>query len=117
MEQLDNYISPQVNIPYERHLFRNTKHLSAETIDQFITRLRQRADYFDFRDRTNEQIRDQVIETFISHQLQRKLLEKGKNLTLDQLQPIARAREASEKQAKAIESSNVKTDTKTEVHP
>ena len=89
MEQLDDYFSPQVNVPYERHLFRNTKQLSAETVDQFITRLRQRADYCDFGDKMNEQIRDQVIDKCVSHQLRRKLLEKGKNLTLDQLQSIA----------------------------
>ena len=116
MEQLDDYFSPQVNVPYERHLFRNTKQLSAETVDQFITRLRQRADYCDFGDKMNEQIRDQVIDKCVSHQLRRKLLVKGKNLTLDQLQSIARAREASEKPSEAIESSHVKRDTKTEVH-
>lgn len=42
-------------------------------------------------------------------------LGKGKNLTLNQLQVNAQAREASEKQAEAIKSSQTKTDIKTEV--
>ena len=102
MEQLDDSFSPQVNVPHERHLF--------------IKRLRQRAVYCDFGDKTNAQIQDQVIEKFISHHLRRKHLEKGKNVPLDQLRSIFWAREASERQAGAIESSHVKTDTKTEVH-
>ena len=73
-----------------------------ETIDQFVTRLRQRADNCEFTDLA-EQIHDQVIEKCSSHHLRRKLLEKGKDLTLVQLQTIARVLEASEQQANRME--------------
>lgn len=43
MEQLDQYFTPQVNVPYERHLFRTMAKLPTESTDQFITRLRERA--------------------------------------------------------------------------
>ena len=102
LDQLDRYFTPQVNVPYERHLFRNISQQPTETIDQLITRLRQKAEFCEFTDK-NEQIRDQVIEKCLSHNLRRKLLEKGKNLTLEQLQTVARAMENSEKQAVSIE--------------
>lgn len=107
MKQLDTYFTPQVNSAYERHLFRAMKQLPNETIDQFITRLRQKAEFCDYGDKINESIRDQVIEKCNSSHLRRKLLEKGKDLTLNQLQTTARALEASESQAFNME--NVRT--------
>ena len=50
----------------------------------------------------DEQIRDQVISKCLSHELRRKLLQKGRNLTLPQLREIARSIEESEKQASSI---------------
>ena len=51
----------------------------------------------------DEQIRDQVISQCLSHNIRRKLLEKGKILTLQQLREITRVMEDSEKQARKIE--------------
>ena len=51
----------------------------------------------------DEQIRDQVISKCLSHELRRKLFQKGRNLTLPQLREIARSMEESEKQARSIE--------------
>ena len=51
LKQLHGHFAPQVNSAYERHLFRAMKQLSDETIDQFITRLRQKADFCEFGDR------------------------------------------------------------------
>jgi len=98
LNQLDHYFTPQVNVPYERHLFRNISQQPSETIDQLITRFRQKEEFCGFND-SSGQIRDQVIEKCLSHNLRRKLLEKGRNLILDQLQTIATAMETSEKQA------------------
>ena len=52
----------QVNVPYERRLFRTMAQLPTESVDQFITRLRERAEYCEFGDAKDENIRDQVIE-------------------------------------------------------
>lgn len=71
-----------------------------------MTRLRQRADYCQFEVKRGENIRDQVIEKYLSNRLQMKLLEKGADLTLEWLQTIARAMEASTAQAASIASSN-----------
>ena len=82
--------------------------LPTESVDQFITRLRERADYCEFGDAKDENIRDQVIEKCMSSCLRRKLLEKGRGLTLEQLQNTARSMEASDRQAGAIENPNDK---------
>ncbi|XP_062609444.1 uncharacterized protein K02A2.6-like [Saccostrea cucullata] len=79
--------------------------LEHETIEQYITRLRQRAETCEFgnRDAIDERIRDQIIDKCVRHNLRRKLLEKGRNLNLTQVREIARALEDSERQATSIE--------------
>ncbi|KAL9967182.1 hypothetical protein ACROYT_G025359 [Oculina patagonica] len=96
---------PQANVPYERLCFRETSQLANETIEQFVARLRQKAQTCEFGDgaAVDEQIRDQVISKCLSHELRRKLLQKGRALTLPQLREIARSMEESEKQARSIE--------------
>lgn len=108
MKKLDDHFKPQVNDAYERHLFRAMKQSQNETIDQFVTRLRQKAEFCGYGTKTDESIRDQVIEKCSSSVLRRKLLERGKDLTLEKLQTIARALEASETQAFTME--NIKSE-------
>ena len=103
IEQLDGYFTPQVNVHYERHLFRTMTKLITETVDQFVTRLREKADCCEFGEATDENIRDQLIEKCSSSQLRRKLLERGRGLTLSDLQTIARAMEASVRQTGSME--------------
>ena len=45
IEALDKYFQPKVNIPYERHQFRQLKQEESESVDQFITRLLKQADF------------------------------------------------------------------------
>ena len=40
---LDSYFSPQLNVPFERHQFRQMEQASVESVDQFVCRLRQKA--------------------------------------------------------------------------
>ena len=105
-DALDKYFKPQANVPYERLCFRELSQLPSETVEQFVTRLRQKAQSCEFGDAAavDEQIRDQVISKCLSHNIRRKLLEKGKILTLQQLREIARVMEGSEKQVRKIES-------------
>ena len=99
---LTNHFTPQSNVPYERHTFRSMAQESNETIEQYVTRLRMKAETCEFTN-DDEQIRDQVVEKCASHHLRRKLLEKGRALTLQQIRDIARALEDSERQARSIE--------------
>ena len=56
IEQLDRYFAPQVNIPYERHIFRTITQLPTESFDPFITRLREKADCCEFGETADEEI-------------------------------------------------------------
>ena len=102
---LNKYLKPQANVPYERLCFQETNQLHTETVEQFVSRLRQTAKTceFGYANAVEEQICDQVISKCLSHKLHRKLLQKGQALTLQQLREIARTIEESEKQARLIE--------------
>ena len=43
LRTLDAYFTPQVNIPYERHIFRHMKQDEHETVDQFVVWLSNQA--------------------------------------------------------------------------
>ncbi|KAI0242112.1 hypothetical protein LSAT2_014851, partial [Lamellibrachia satsuma] len=73
-----------------------------ETVDQFVSRLRQKAISCGFGN-VDEDIRDQVIEKCRSMHLRRKFLEKSGNILLKDLQDVARAFEAVDLQMKAME--------------
>ena len=77
MNKLDNYFTPAVNVPYERHLFRQMTQLETETIDQYVMRLTQRANNCEFGENLKEHVRDQVVDKCRSSVLRRKFLEKG----------------------------------------
>ena len=103
LRTLDAYFTPQVNVPYERHIFRQMKQEEHETVDQFVVRLSNQAANCEFGATKNEQIRDQIIDKCKSTELRRKLLGKGQELTLADTQKIARSLELSQTQAKQIE--------------
>lgn len=94
---MNKYYKPQANVPYERLCFREMSQLPSETVEQFVTRLRQKAQSCEFGDAAavDEQIRDQVISKCLSHNIRRNRLQKGKVFTLQQLREIARVMEDS----------------------
>ena len=73
MELLDNYFAPQLNVPFERHQFRQMEQASGESVDQFVCRLRQKAIFCEFEN-VDEAIRDQLIERCRDPRLRRKFL-------------------------------------------
>ena len=97
-DALNNHFVPQVNIPYERHQFREMVQNEDETIDQFAVRLRRKAQHCDYGGQMDDQIRDQIISKCCSNELRRKLLGKGQLLTLKQLQ-YAKQRNFKERKA------------------
>ena len=99
---LKKHFESKVNYSVERYNFRSIKQNETETIDQYITRLKQQIVLCDFTD-PDAQIRDQVIEKCRSHKLRTRLLEKGPDLTLDDVRTIARTLEGAEKHAREME--------------
>ena len=103
---LTDHFVPKVNIPFERHLFKQMQQEDGESVMKFIARLRARGKQCSFQD-LDDQIRDQVIHTVRSDRLKRKLLEGGQSLTLVKLQEIVTSFEAVENQMAAMNISEV----------
>ena len=76
---LNKYFKPQANVPYESLCFRETSQRANETVE------------FGDAATMDDQIRDQVMSKCFSHELRRKLLQRGRNLTLPQLREIVRS--------------------------
>ena len=102
VQRLNDHFTPQVNIPFERHMFRQLQRLPNETVDQFVASLRQKAASCGFAN-VEEAIRDQVIEKGSSTHIRRKFLEKSGNIALNEMQRIARAFEAVDLQMRSME--------------
>ena len=100
---LDKHFVPKANLPFDRHHFRQMSQLNSEKVDQFVSRLRQKATTCEFAN-VHEAIRGQLIEKCFDPKLRRKLLERT-NATLMDLQHIARGYEAVEQQMKAMSES------------
>ena len=98
---LDNYFTPKVNVPFERHVFRQMQQTEGETIDQFVCRLHRKAISCDFAN-ADEAIRDQIIEKCKDSRLRRKFLEKASDATLTVLQETARVHEAVNTQIQSM---------------
>ena len=49
-DALNIYLKPQANVPYERLCFREMSQLPILTVEQFVTRLRQKAQSCEFED-------------------------------------------------------------------
>src|SRR6218665_1748550 len=54
MRTLDAHFSPKLNTPYERHVFRQMKQESKETVAQFVSRLRRQAENCEFGEQLEE---------------------------------------------------------------
>ena len=87
MVLLDNYFAPQLNVPFERHQFRQMEQMSGESVDQFFFQLKQKAISCEFEN-VDEATRNQLIERCRHHRLRCKFLEKT-NATLRGLQDLA----------------------------
>ena len=102
----DQHFEVQKNIPFERSVFRTAQQQENESIDQYITRLRQLSQYCEYGNEQDNNIRDQIISSCLSSKLRKRLLTKP-NLTLTQLGQIAKAMEDATHFAKTIENNNL----------
>ena len=106
INSLDAYFTPQKNLHFERHSFRQAHQAGNETVDQFITRLRRLGENCEFdKYSLDEAIKDQLIEHCHSATLRRRLLREKSSATLNSLIEIARATESANFQAANMENS------------
>ena len=97
--KLTHYFEPKINLTFEVYNFHQMKQSQDESIDQFVTRLKQKAQRCNFYDNDRE-IKDQVVFNCYSDRLRRKALRD--DLDLQNLVAAARAIELSNKQAALI---------------
>ncbi|XP_071176414.1 uncharacterized protein [Mytilus edulis] len=102
IKTLKKHFDAKINFSVERYNLRSIKQNETETIDQYITRLKQQVVLCDHPD-PDAQVRDQVIEKCRSNRLRTRLLEKGPGLTLDDVRTIARTLEMAEKHSREME--------------
>lgn len=103
VECLEAKIKPKSTKWYERHLLNHLRQESGESITAFLTRVRKQAKNCSFRDTSvlDEAIHMQIIEGCLSTELRNRLLEK-EDMTLDQVEKLARTLECVTQQASAI---------------
>ena len=71
---LKTYFQPQVNVTFQRHVFRREYQKADETVSQFVVRPRKLAQHCEFGTQTDALIRDQVADRCISKKLRTQLL-------------------------------------------
>ena len=103
VKALDDYFIPKVNSTYQNHVFRSMEQQDGETVVQFVTRLRQMVKGCDYGEQAENQIRDQVVQRCKSHELRKKLLEKGERLTLKLLLSTAANHQRVQSQLENLE--------------
>lgn len=111
VKALNTYFVPQVNAAFSRQSFHQINQKQGETVQQFATRLRQAAKDCDFKDDTDNQIRDAILNKCTSDYVRRQLLEEGQGLTLVRTLMLATQCERVEEQMATMSMNRPATDT------
>jgi hypothetical protein len=83
LDKLNTYFEPKHNLSYDRHVFRQLGQEQGETVNTFVTRLREAVKSCEFDKYSNpDAIKDQIIDKCTSSKLRRVLLRTA-GLTLD----------------------------------
>ena len=100
-EKFKNYCNPRKNLTYERHVFFTRNQNRNETIDQYVTDLRNKASTCDFGDLCDSLIKDRLICGVADEAFRERLLRDA-DLTLAKAIDICRASEVSKSQIKSL---------------
>lgn len=99
-DSLTKYFLPTKNTEFEVYKFRQARQSDSETLDIFVTRLRQLAKYCQFAD-IDKEIKSQIVQGCSSAKL-RKTVLKDSSLTLTKILDIGRTNEFCDKEAHEI---------------
>lgn len=99
--KLNIFFLPKENTTYERHILRQMKQTSDESIDMFTIRLRMQAERSGFESKRDENLKDQIIQNFRSGALRRELLKRG-DVSLEDILHVAKIFETVAAQEKAF---------------
>ncbi len=103
LEQFEAHCIPRTNVTWERHIFNTRKQQSDETIDKYVTDLRNKAKTCEFGVLTESLIKDRIVCGVSSDKTRSRLLKQA-NLTLATALDICRADEVTATQLKSISS-------------
>ena len=115
MKVFKDYFAPLKNVDYEIFNFGLMRQRESESVDDFIVRLRVAADKCEFKDVDGE-IKKMVIAGCKSIRLKELILGQA-GITLTDIQTKARAIEAVNSQARAIDSFSVKKEPVVKTEP
>ena len=101
--RLREHFEPKRNVCAERYRFRCRAQQPGESVLQWISSLRQLASSCEYGDRTDEFLRDQLIERTSSSKLRQRLLMEGSDLSLEKCVVIAETLESSLREAQEME--------------
>ena len=100
LEQFERYCNPRKNVDFERYQFWQITQKDSETVDQFVTRLKNKVKSCEYES-VDDTVRDKFVFSIRDLDVRERLL-RDENLTLEKAICMARASEASKEQIKAM---------------
>ncbi|XP_058456818.1 uncharacterized protein K02A2.6-like [Malaya genurostris] len=73
---LDNHFAPMTSIPYDRYVFRNLKQENDESVDKFVSRLKERGRLCEYGAALDIRITEQVFDRCQMDELREMILKK-----------------------------------------
>ena len=100
IDKFEAFCIPERNVTYERYKFFTCKQKAGQTIDQFVTELRNHSKTCEFAEFTDSLIKDRIVCCILDNDLRERLLEK--NLNLEKAVELCKASETAMSQAKEL---------------
>ena len=101
MEKCERYCNPRNNLTFDRHSFFTRNQQEGETIDTYVTELRNKASRCEFADLKDGLIRDRIVCGITNDSVRARLLRES-DLSLEKCVDICRASEISAFQLKEL---------------
>ena len=86
IEKFDQYCNPRKNITWERQKFNTRNQQTGETIDQYVTDLKTKAQTCEFAQLKDSLIRDRIVCGIISDKTRARLLKETLQAALNIMQ-------------------------------
>lgn len=109
LDKLEEYFHQSKNVIYERYIFGCCKQDEGESIDTFVTRLREKAASCEYGALRDDLIRDKLVLGIANEATRRRLLRE-QNLTLTKALELCRAAELTDITVRTMEQDKPPTD-------
>ena len=103
LQMYENYCTPRINVPYERHTFHSRKQRPGEDVMSWYNDLRRIGTNCAFGDITIDEIyRDHLVSSVRDERVRHRLLEQ-RELTLEKALDIIRSSEIKDEKSEGME--------------